>query len=116
MSSVCKGLNKDKLTRDEFWQLVKDAETFDDLILLLNHYRGVHDNRIFQILFKKCMGFAENGFALNEDLALWRKVLAAIADNDGILFVFVNGLTVEFRQDKSGRVRMHIFMAGEGGA
>jgi hypothetical protein len=116
MSSVCKGLNKDKLTRDEFWQLVKDAETFDDLILLLNYYRGVHDNRIFQILFKKCMGFVGNGFALNEDLALWRKVLGAIAHDGGILFVFQNGLMIEFKQGNGGRVRMHVFMAGEGDA
>jgi hypothetical protein len=30
--------------------------------------------------------------------------------------VFQNGLMIEFRQDKGGKVRMHIFTAGEGSA
>jgi hypothetical protein len=115
MTSISQQVNKDKLDQDEFWHAIKDAQTFDDLvIILIKHYSGLQDSRGFRALFKKCMRFVGNGFALNEDLALWRKVLAAVADNDSIVFVFVSGLTVEFRQDRGGKVRMHISVAGEG--
>jgi len=114
MTSIRVELNKDKLGQDEFWQAIKDAQTFDDLVIILNQYNGLQDSRGFRALFKKCMRFVGNGFALNEDLALWRKVLGAIAHDDGILFVFQNGLMIEFKQGNGGRVRMHVFMAGEG--
>ena len=116
MTSICRELNKDKLGQDGFWQAIKDAQTFDDLVVILNHYNGLQDSRGFRALFKKCMRFVGNGFALNEDLTLWRKVLAAVADNDGIVFVFLTGMIVEFRRDPAGKVRMHIFTAGEGDA
>jgi hypothetical protein len=64
-----------KLSREAFWSAVKDAQTFDDLVSILNNYRRFHGNRVFQMLFIKCMHFAENGFVLNEEIALWRRIL-----------------------------------------
>ena len=114
MSSIRVELNKDKLGKDEFWQIITNAKTFSDLVKALNHYRGNGDHRFLQLIFKKCMKLAETGFVLNEEVALWRRVLTAIAHDDGILFIFNNGLMFEFRQDKGGKVRMHISVPGEG--
>jgi hypothetical protein len=115
VTSISRQLNKDELDRDEFWQIIANAKTFKDIVEALKHYRGNGDHRLFQLIFKKCMKLAETGFVLNEEVALWRRVLAAFADGDGIVFVFATGLIAEFRRDSAGRVRMRVFMAREGG-
>jgi hypothetical protein len=117
MTSVAARLNKDKLEdRDEFWQATKNARSFPELVTALKRFQGFQSNAIFQVMFKKCLEFTGAGFVLIGDFAVWRKILAALADDDGIIFVFQNGLMIEFHQDKGGKVRMHIFTAGEGDA
>lgn len=103
-----------RLSREAFWSAVKETRNFDDPVKILNNYNGFHDVRSFQTLFRKCLQFVEKGFALNEDFAVWRKVLVALVDDDGIVFVFANGFDVEFRKDATGKVRMHMFMSREG--
>jgi hypothetical protein len=114
MCSVAPQLNKDKLDKDEFWLLAKNARSFGELVESLKHFQGFQANAIIQTMFKKCLEFTGAGFVLTDDFSVWRKILAALPHYDGILFVFDNGLLIHFRQDKSGKVRMHISVAGEG--
>jgi hypothetical protein len=115
MTSVAARLNKDKLEdRDEFWHAAKNARSFGELVEALKHFQGFQANAIIQTMFKKCLEFTGAGFVLTDDFSVWRKILAALADDDGIIFVFQNGLMIQFREEKGGKVYMHIFMAGEG--
>ena len=116
MCSVVAHLNKDKLTRDGLWDAIKNARSFVELVKAVKRYQGFQENPIFQTILKKCLEFAGSGFILTDDFTVWRKILAALADDDGIIFVFQNGLMIQFREEKGGRVRMHIFTAGEGNA
>jgi hypothetical protein len=102
-----------KLNRDEFWEIIGNAKTFKDIVEALKHYRGNGDHRLFQLIFRKCANLTEMGFVLSEQDVVWRKVLAAFANNDSIVFVFATGLTIKFRRDPTGKVRMHTFMLGE---
>jgi hypothetical protein len=103
-----------QLNKDEFWQAAKNARSFAELVTALKRFQGFQSNAIFQIMFKKCLEFTGTGFVLTDDFAVWRRILVALADDDGILFIFENGLMIEFHQDKGGKARMHIFTAGEG--
>jgi len=114
VTSISAELNKDKLGKDEFWQIISNAKTFSDIVEALGHYCGNGDHRLLQLIFKKCMKLAESGFVLSEEVAIWRRVLATFANSDSIVFVFVNGLMVEFRRDPVGKVRMHMFTVGRG--
>jgi hypothetical protein len=116
MTSIAVDLNKDKLGQDEFWQAIKNARRFPELVTALKRFQGFQADTIFRIIFKKCLEFVGSGFVLIDDFAVWRKILAALADDDGIIFVFQNGLMIQFREEKGGKVRMHVFMAGEGNA
>jgi hypothetical protein len=116
MSSISRQLNKDKLDQDEFWQAAKNARSFGELVTALKRFQGSQPTALLRTMFTKCLAFTGSGFVLTDDDAMWRRILAALPHYDGILFVFDNGLLIHFRQDKSGKVYMHIFTAGEGSA
>ena len=114
MTSISQQINKDKLDQDDIGQAIRNAQTFDDLVKILTKYNGFHDARVFQTLFRKCMEFAGRGFVLSSEFPVWQRLFAATADDDGIIFIFVTGLIVEFRRERGGKARMRVHAAGGG--
>jgi hypothetical protein len=105
-----------QLNKDEFWQAAKNARSFAELVTALKRFQGLQPTALLRIMFTKCLAFTGGGYVLIDEDAVWRRILAAFADDDGIIFVFQNGLMIQFREEKGGKVRMHIFTAGEGNA
>ena len=99
------------MSKNEFYEAIKNTQTFDDLVETLNRYQGFSDINTFRLLLKKCMHFAGHGFALNEEFPVWQR-LFVVADDGGIVFIFVTGLILEFRKERGGKVRMRISTTG----
>jgi hypothetical protein len=102
------------MNKDEFWEAIKNAQTFDDLVKTLNGYQGFTDISVFRLLFKKCMQFAGHGFILSNEFPVWQRIFAVVAGDDGVNFIFATGLIVEFRRERGGKVRMRVHGAGGG--
>jgi len=114
VTSISAELDKDKLGQDEFWRIAKNARSFPELVEALKRFQGLQPTALLRIMFAKCLEFTGGGHVFTDDDGMWRRILVALAHDDGIIFVFQNGLMIQFREEKGGKVRMHIFTAGEG--
>ena len=102
------------MNKNEFWEAIKNAQTFDDLVKALNRYQGFDDINAFRLLLKKCMQFACHGFILTNEFPVWQRLFAVVANDDSIVFVFVTSLVLEFRRERGGKARMRISTAAGG--